>query len=178
MRNRKRIPDVSKKTARRNSGRTVLVILSLLAFSSCAPDPVFWGLKPIEPNSSRSCALLATRQPTLRWLAFATSTPGISDVTYELRIWEAVHGAPGRLVYAREGLPDPSHIVQEPLKTPGSYFWTVRARFLLHGMSRVTDWGQQRYRVSKDDQKHRVITHEYYHYYCFRTLDEADNLGR
>jgi hypothetical protein len=77
----------------------------------------------------------------------------ISDVTYELRVWEADPSfpetfrpwdnvaEPGLMVYAREGLLTPRHKMSAPLKWRANYFWSVRARFLLDGHPRVTSWG-------------------------------------
>lgn len=60
-------------------------------------------------------------------------------MTYEVKIWAAAHDAPGQLVYAREGLPEPSHNVQESLPPSMTLFWSVRARFLLNGLPRVIE---------------------------------------
>lgn len=117
-------------------------------------------------------------QPSLRWQAFSLPEPegSLSEVTYEVKIWAAAHDAPGQLVYAREGLPEPSHNVQESLPPSMTLFWSVRARFLLNGSPRVTDWGQQLFlSLPVMDKKPgelfggNWIEHQYYRYYCFRT---------
>jgi len=144
--------DKIEQTGGLTSGLTALVLVSLLALGGCSHEvSVFSGLKPETPPArSDGCASVTSRQPTLRWQVFlaareaAESVPGVSGITYELKILVVDHDAPGKLVYVREGLSEPSHTVQEPLSTATTYFWSVRARFLLNGVApRVTDWGQQ-----------------------------------
>jgi hypothetical protein len=45
-------------------------------------------------------------------------------------------------VYARSELPEPSHQVETPLLPSAKYFWTVRARLMLDGVTRVTPWAR------------------------------------
>lgn len=158
---------------------------SLLVLAGCfQEDLVISGLKPETPPAwSTGCAPVMLLQPSLRWQAFAPkeaegSEPAISGVTYEVRVWEAFHEAPGKLVYVREGLLEPSHTLQEPLKVATNYFWSVRARFMLGGKPRVTDWGLQRYMKIRIEQpqpmwRSRVLDHEYYQYFCFQTTPES-----
>lgn len=163
------------------SGQAAFLLVSLLALGGCRQEvSVFSGLKPDTPPArTDGCTSVTSRQPTLRWQAFVAARnaterePGVSGITYELKIWVAAHDAPGNLVYAREGLSEPSHTVQEPLSTATTYFWSIRARFLLNGAPRVTDWGQQlRMNIEARDPKSStstgdLIDHQYYQYYCF-----------
>ncbi|MBI3806904.1 MAG: hypothetical protein HY281_05225 [Nitrospirae bacterium] len=180
--------DKSEQTGNLTSGLAALVLVSLLALGGCSHEvSVFSGLKPETPPArSDGCAAVTSRQPTLRWQAFlaareaAESVPGASGITYELKIWMADHDAPGKLVYVREGLSEPSHIVQEPLSGATTYFWSIRARFLLNGVApRVSDWGQQlRMNIMARDPKSGIATrdfidHQYYQYYCFHMPTEA-----
>ncbi len=48
---------------------------------------------------------------------------------------------PPASVYARAGIPAPSHTLEEAVQPSTKYFWTVRARFELDGQPRVTEWG-------------------------------------
>jgi hypothetical protein len=177
----------SKQAGSLTSAQAAFFLVSLLALSACTQTQevtVFSGLKPETPPArSDGCAPVTSRQPTLRWQAFLAareateSVPGLCGITYELKVWVADHDAPGKLVYVREGLPEPSHTVQEPLSTATTYFWSIRARFLLNGMPRVTDWGQQlRMLIPVSDPQpfdsRRVINHEYYQYYCFQIPSE------
>ena len=67
--------------------------------------------------------------------------PAVEQVTYELRVWKTQPGHPEALVYARQGLPEPSHALENPLDPSSQYLWTVRAHFLLDGRPRTTEWG-------------------------------------
>ncbi len=44
-------------------------------------------------------------------------------------------------MYSRRGLPEPWHKLEEQLAPSTKYFWTIRARFELDGLPRVTQWG-------------------------------------
>ena len=65
----------------------------------------------------------------------------IRNVAYDLKILRALDNYPIELIYARQGLPEPSHSIEEPLEPSTKYFWTIRARFELDGHSRVIAWG-------------------------------------
>lgn len=64
----------------------------------------------------------------------------ISDVTYDLKIWEAPDDYPDRLVYDVSGLDQPRFRPPTPLKPATPYFWTFRARYELGGQPQVTRW--------------------------------------
>lgn len=90
-------------------------------------------------------------QPTLRWEGFPRDLDRqkldpdvlvkISDVTYDLNVWEAERCERGRLVYARSGLAAPEHRLEEPLAAGQRYFWSFRARFVIDGQPMATRWG-------------------------------------
>ena len=93
-------------------------------------------------------------QPTLRWQKFPRKEDHEAeegrlkqarDVSYELRIWQTVHGYSGSLVYARDGLATPYHQLDQALEPSSNYLWTVRARFKLEGLSQFTEWGMAGY---------------------------------
>jgi len=89
-------------------------------------------------------------RPTLRWSAFPRELDRekldpallkkISDVTYDLRIWEAERCERGRLVYERTGLAVPEHRIESSLAPAQRYFWSFRARFTADGRPMATDW--------------------------------------
>jgi hypothetical protein len=89
-------------------------------------------------------------QPLLKWEAFprprdqrpanASLLSNIADVTYDLKIWEAIGDYPERLVYDISGLREPQYRPTFPLKPMTKYFWTFRARYTLAGQSQVTRW--------------------------------------
>lgn len=117
-------------------------------------------------------------QPTLRWQGFpraedleahgAEALERVEDVSYELRIWKTVNGYSGRLVYAREGLALPEHELETALEPASKYLWTVRARFVLDGLARVTEWGLAGY-VLRDT----VVPNPS----CFRFITPASRAG-
>ena len=84
-------------------------------------------------------------QPTFQWQPFPRPSDDfadkVQDVTYELRIWTTFQGPSGKLRYSRDGLKLPSHKLEEPLEPSIQYLWSVRARFMIDGDMRVTEWG-------------------------------------
>lgn len=160
--------------------RAITLLVVSVAFVGCSHESKFFGLVPKEPHSWQGdCASVTSLQPTLRWDKFSLpevmeSPPGtnasVTAITYEIRVWGSAHDAPGQLVYSREGLSENFHTVQEPLTRGTSYFWSVRARFLLKGAPRVTDWGQERRRTFTETvSRGKFMQHEYYQYYCFKS---------
>jgi hypothetical protein len=62
--------------------------------------------------------------------------PGqVQDLRYDFRMF----GATG-VVYERLGLAEPLHTLEERLPSCAEYRWTVRARFVLDGRQRATEW--------------------------------------
>jgi hypothetical protein len=121
----------------------------------------------------------------------------ITEVTYDLKVWETPHRvtsprvrrgpkgvitevqeeAPGRFdgelepIYVRTGLTTPSHRVDLLLKPATYYMWTIRARFLLEGQPRVTEWGQSIEGLRSRGQGgfRRDVWHYFFGYYHFIT---------
>lgn len=91
------------------------------------------------------------RQPTLAWEAFPrdndrradtrATLSGISDIRYDLRVWQVATDGPPRLTYERRDLPTPSHTLEQPLSQGARYFWSARSRFNLRGSTYSTKWG-------------------------------------
>jgi hypothetical protein len=136
--------------------RNISFIVAIVFLTSCSA-PTF-GLKPIYPKNlcnqpTPDCEILVTivdsLQPVLRWEAFppegiisdAKQISRISNITYDLNIWISENDYPSSLIYSRRGLPEPRHEIEEPLLPCTEYFWTVRARFLIDGKERVSEWG-------------------------------------
>lgn len=76
----------------------------------------------------------------LKWPFVEVDMRKVSNITYELRIWEVQNDSRGPLVYQRRDIPKPSHTIETKLKPESRYLWTVRAHFLLDGHPRVTGW--------------------------------------
>ena len=142
---------------------TVVVVLS----GCTRPAPVY-GLRPEYPTASLDLTDTAkvafikvdSLQPTLRWEPFPDADTRkadrdgrlnrVRDVRYDLRILGAENDHPTEVVYARSELPEPSHKLETPLLPAAKYFWTVRARFTLDGVTRVTPWARIRGSGSSD----------------------------
>ncbi len=117
-------------------------------------------------------------RPAFRWEEFprekdkkhdSTDILGkVTEITYDLRIWEGRDGYPEKLVYDRLGLLAPEHTVEITLKPSTEYFWTVRARFILDGDNRITKWSYSRIpRMPQDPCSLDYIPLN--NYYRFRT---------
>ncbi len=128
----------------------------------------------------RGFATVATDslQPTFRWGSFRVATgskrdqQGLlsrsEDVTYDLKVWRADSNTfPSDLVYARDGLSSPSHLVEDVLEPSTTYFWTVRARFDLDGQTRVTPWAVTLARTGYSPEQFDRVTNDFY--YRFKT---------
>jgi hypothetical protein len=82
-------------------------------------------------------------QPSFRWEPWPRGydiVPGngpdqAHQVCYDLRIF----GEAGT-VYERRGIVEAEHRVEQPLEPCHTYRWTVRARFMLNGAPRATEW--------------------------------------
>ncbi len=130
----------------------------LILLGACAPGAVI-GLRPEYPPTGQlfrdagyDFVEVDSLQPTFRWEAFpreqdlAADKEGelgrLTSVTYDLQFWRAGYTFqyPAERVYAKQGLAETSHRVEAPLAPGTRYSWTVRARFLVHGETRVTEW--------------------------------------
>lgn len=90
--------------------------------------------------------------PVFAWEAFPRPfdefTPqgaAPEDISYELRLYEgALTGldavAPARVLHTVRGIRENRLAWPHSLRPCNWYFWTVRARFSLHGVPRVTEW--------------------------------------
>lgn len=132
------------------------------------------GFKPINPgqrvssHASLFWEKVGSLQPTFQWEPFpgleqsfkpfnrGVSSYGdkpfvevgegaVSDVTYEIKIWKAESGDSGDIAYHRSGIVGTSHRIETPLLPKTRYLWTIRARFLLNGEPRLTEWSMSSY---------------------------------
>lgn len=62
------------------------------------------------------------------------------DLRYDLRIWKALDGGPGDLVYERIGLAGTGHRVETALDPATTYYWSVRLRYTLDGRAKAAPW--------------------------------------
>ncbi len=141
--------------------RLFICLLCLALIAGCGGIPKA-GLHPENPPAEKGTFALWTDyvevdslQPELRWQTFprqediAADKTGelklIQELTYELRVWKTISGSSGELVYARRGLTQAHHKLEEPLEPATKYLWSVRAKFVLDGNARVTEWGMAGY---------------------------------
>ena len=135
----------------------LLGLLCLALTSGCGGMPMA-GLHPEYPPAEKGTFALWTDyvkvdslQPMLRWQPFprpedikadkSGNLNRIQEISYEVRVWKTITGSSGELVYARSGLRFAHHQLEEPLEPATKYLWSVRARFVLDGSPRVTEWG-------------------------------------
>ncbi len=86
---------------------------------------------------------LSELQPSFRWEAWPRgfdivpgNEPGqAQQVRYDLRI-----RGEGGIIYERRGIVEAEHRLEQPLEACHTYRWTVRARFMLNGVPRATEW--------------------------------------
>ena len=115
--------------------------------------------------------------PTLRWQAFPRpfdpNDDDYSHNTYEVRIYTGevrVLGVaePATLLQRAAALVEPHYSVATVLQPFSRYFWTVRARFSLNGVRRVTEWGGV-YETAGGE-----VSPSYRFFYPFRTPQGGD----
>ena len=98
-------------------------------------------------------AAVASMPPTFRWERFPRpwdsegpdgTRRAITKVRYELKVFDVLEDEswprPGQEVYRAIDLPQAEHRISVELEPCTRYFWTVRARFELDGLTRVTEW--------------------------------------
>lgn len=121
-----------------------------LVVTACSVDSA--GLRPEYPDVSEHYVAVDSLQPTFRWAAFepppdlqratGKTGTGVSDITYEVKIWRAGEDHyPLELAYRRVGIAEPSHRIAIRLEPGTEYVWSVRSRFTSDGMARVSEWG-------------------------------------
>ena len=156
------IENVLPKMFRRVTFRQLLLCWLCLALTTgCGGIPKA-GLHPENPPAEKRAFALWTEyvevdtlQPELRWQTFPrpqdieADTTGelklIDELSYELRVWKTISGSSGELVYARRGLTQAHHTLEDPLEPATKYLWSVRAQFVLDDSPRVTEWGMAGY---------------------------------
>jgi hypothetical protein len=61
---------------------------------------------------------------------------GITDIVYDFRLFSEDKV----MIYEKSGLQEPSYSIEMELSPCTKYSWTMRARFKLRGMPKVTEW--------------------------------------
>ncbi len=132
-------------------GQSISILFVSAILSGCGGVSVV-GLHPTYPPLEKKafatqCEFVEvdSLQPAFQWQPFPRPVDDfagrIKDVTYELRIWTTTQGPSGKLRYSRDDLKLASHRLEESLQPSIQYLWSVRARFMIDGDMRVTEWG-------------------------------------
>ncbi len=121
------------------------------AGARAAPLPIDGQQQIVSPGVANLQVLRWEAFPSLRWLSgSALTADAITDVRYELRVrrlerykgnWfngDRIEDPPAQLAVV--GLNEPLYQFQGVIPTCSQLEWTVRARFILNGRQRVTEW--------------------------------------
>jgi hypothetical protein len=127
-------------------GRAGLGLPAECGVATVRPKPKWeapwFGVKQLETSTVDSLT------PTLAWEAFPSARDELDKSTwaratsprYDVRIWDAMDGMPGAVVYERQGLERSEHQVESALQPGSTYFWSVRLRYNERGRPRATRW--------------------------------------
>jgi hypothetical protein len=141
----------------------VAVLFTMIFLAGCTMRAPISGFEPTEPAqafdpNSRRLAIptVYSNRPTLVWKPFPGTHEAygfspkskfvevdltkVSEITYQIRIWDTENGFPTTIVYDRRNLPGTSHQVGEPLEFGKIYFWSIRSEFSYEGERRLTEW--------------------------------------
>ena len=129
------------------------------AFGSCWFRPLYpevrytslwYSIRHNAPGIHIRYTAVDSHRPLLKWEPFPRPRDHketnmyvlgrISEVTYDLKIWEVVGDYPGSLVYEINDLLLPEFRPPFPLKPCTKYFWTFRARYNMAGQPQLTRW--------------------------------------
>ena len=143
-------PRVSKSKWKALCGRTRLLAILLIGFTSCVQYHRYPIVKPIAPAAKHGLRVerVDSLQPTLSWQL--SKGPPALDTTYDLVIYEAerardyyspVGWIEKQLVYRRDGLKEAEHRVEISLKPATYYIWAIR----YHQGGKVSDWSTYTY---------------------------------
>ena len=95
--------------------------------------------------------------PSERMLQGANfSAENIDNVVYEFRLIPYSKWRTSEVMYRSTGLAAPEHNLPFTLPSCEHMFWSVRARFNLYGVPRVTEWSARQWRVAERRHGHRV----------------------
>jgi hypothetical protein len=106
---------------------------------SAGTSPPYTGPRPSFDDPSMP--VLAWEPVPRTWTLYGPDRWAVAkDRRYDLRIWSAVEGGPGDVVYERFGLASNLHRVETALAPAATYLWSVRMRYTLDGNARATPW--------------------------------------
>ncbi len=109
-----------------------VLIVGVIGLVACS---INYDLIPISPVADRPDHPdpVDSLQPTLEWNPYRGP-----DVTYDVIIYQGVRVkqpyslgkqlVPGKVIYHRQGIKEPKHTIEEPLKPNTEYCWKIMAR--------------------------------------------------
>lgn len=108
------------------------------------------GLKILIKEAETTFTPIEISQTPLTWQPFPRQQDlvdknmealnKITDISYDIRIWNWNDSNCDALVYERVQLPKPEHLLETKLKPGGKYCWSFRARFLFNDKPQFTGW--------------------------------------
>jgi len=130
--------------------------LCCLLLPGCGFNASIYGLRPVSPparlggmfNGQLVYPEVDFMRPTFEWQPFVSpkalfpGCSGLTNIAYDLRIWNVRNDSPAELAYEARSLPASRHQLPHPLEPDTCYFWSVRARFQINGEDRLTDWSR------------------------------------
>jgi hypothetical protein len=120
-------------------------VFLLYPFAKRTGDGKYCGLAPLAPVDDKAKELT----PLLSWQEFPresdlAASPDdmkrVRHVRYDLLVATGGNGETPNVLYRADGLKNTSYRLPMKLEPQTRYFWSVRARFYLHGRKRVTEW--------------------------------------
>lgn len=122
-------------------------------------------LQPTSPeNAFFDYTVINTRQPEFRWEPFPHKSvrtkqnlaliDRISDVVYDMKVFQVLDHKPFKLVYQVTDLAEPFHKMDVDLKKHKPYYWTVRARYKMDGQAAATRWARHAVGYHPHHDKH------------------------
>jgi len=99
--------------------------------------------------------------PSERMLQGANfSAENIDNVVYEFRLIPFFKFGTSKVMYRSTGLAAPEHILPFTLPSCEIFYWSVRARFNLYGVPRVTEWSDRQWRVAERRYRMGALMHQ------------------
>jgi hypothetical protein len=151
------VAEVDGKTVQQETKKTKSYNEQLLILSDYVLKPLYPEVQQGAPFGHYAFGWLKvvgvdSPEPTFRWEALpklrelreASAGSRITDVKYDLRIFNSDYFfkafVANKQIYQLTGLTEPKFKLSGFFQPCQAYFWTVRARFLLDGKRQATEW--------------------------------------
>ena len=174
--------------------RVVASLICLMALGACCYYPPVAGLRPINPpmflkTTSNPLAMrggypvVDGKLLVFEWEPFEPPFCLSQDPTlarYDLRVWRVRDHEPGELVYARNSVAQPWHYLETTLKPHTFYYWSVRAHYLMDGITHQTDWsriGSRTTLLGPDNPPTDIYQDQYFGFWTGAQVGDASQRG-